>query len=311
MSVDREAIIAQQLADQKLREAIPGRYDGATIADLPARVRDVHADIASWRQAHEQPEPPADQWDLALRELGIHNVRANAAYGLRATMAHPVVAVSDDGRPLTEPTMDLEQIVGMWSPGGLYADRWPGVACVEGGLYALAVWGRGVEWLRDLRKVAVLSRRERIEAWAKAQPLDPVDELGVPGPISDWDMPDETPRAPEIKPTFSYPLRLVEQMPAHVPVTRAWLGGLQSREGQAAMAAAKGRQPRLMEWMCWTWPKGLALPTGALREGVASQPVLPAEGAVLNFGGSVWRVNQWPLEAFLNPPPEWLVEALS
>jgi hypothetical protein len=76
------------------------------------------------------------------------------------------------------------------------------------------------------------------------------------------------------------------------------------------MAAARGKVSRLMEWDVWSWPKGLPLPTGTLRDGVMSPPVLPAERALLDFAGTIWRVNQWPIDAFLNPPPDWLISAL-
>ncbi len=302
---DLDAIIAQQKAAHAANEALPGRYDNVEVKDLARQVEMEAMGIAAWRAntaVETTPDPEA-----RLRGVAAGNPRASAAFGLLNAGAPVIVALDEGGSPLTQPARDPDVLASWWEPGGPYADRWPAVPCgPQGGLFGLLCFpGEGADWFRKIATIHHPSRAERLMALA-----DRVTEMGVPpSGGDDWD--DEPPLQPdELRATVGARLWLVEDLPTHRAVNRAWSGSLRSAAGQAVMRSARQSPPRQLTGMVWSWPTGQTLPVGReLRKGVESLPAIPALGAELVVGGVRFVVRQ-TIPGLISPPPDWLIAAL-
>jgi hypothetical protein len=304
MSEDVAGLIARQKAEQAAREAQAGRFDGVLLKDLGPRVEMEHMAIAAWK-ADNAVETIAEP-DARLRVLAARSPQASAAFGLCNAGARAIVAIDEAGVPLAQPARDPDVLASWWEPGGLYVDKWPAIPCgPEGGYFGLLVTGEGVDWFR---KVATIHRPTRVERLLAA--FDPVTEMGVP-PSSNggWDDDEPQPKPDELRATMHAKLWMCEDVPAHQPVVRGWIGSIRGREGQAAMAAGHPPQPRQLSAMVWSWPPGQTLPVGRpLRSGVESLAAIPAQGAVLTLGGVQLVVRQVPV--LLSPPPAWVISAV-
>lgn len=300
---DMAALIARQQAEQAAREALPGRYDGATVADIAHRVEMEHMAIAALKANSAAVDGDAE---ARLRAVAAQSPQAAAAFGLLNAGAPVVVVIDESGTPIAEPTRDVDVIASWFEPDSPYSTRWPATPCGEqGGLFGLVVTGDGVDWLK---KVATVHRPTRVERLMAAV-VDPVTAMGVPRPRFDWDDDDPQPKPDELRATAHSRLWMVEDVPAQRAVVRSWNGSIRSPAGQAAMAAGRPPEARQLSGMVWSWPQGQTLPVGRpLRNGVESLAAIPAHGAVLKVGGAMLVVRS--ILGLVSPPPDWLIAAV-